>query len=83
MDWREAFMIQKEKSKDLDDARETVELADFPIVYVIVINGNLFWRITHNKKWAYDVRHLLKMVAPETKCEIVESAYYPEEKNDY
>lgn len=71
-----------DKSTELDDATAS-GLTEFKTVYVIIINEILFWRVIHNKKWAYDIRHLLKQVAPNVKCEIKETAYYPENTNDY
>lgn len=61
---------------NLEDAIEKTELMDLPKRFVIVINKSIFWRIVNSKTWAYDVRSLLRNVAPEIGCEIHEVAYY-------
>lgn len=81
--WIDAMKKQETEKSHIEDAEEAVNLREFAKVYVIVIDGKLFWRALRSKKMAYDIRSLLKNVAPDVKCEVNETAFYPEDPNGY
>jgi hypothetical protein len=81
--WLDHMKSQKANMEAVSQAESAVNLREFEKVFVIVINGDLFWRALRCKKMAYDIQSLLRNVAPDVKCEIKETAFYPEGNNDY